>query len=189
LDAVIPETRPETPWGELLPAPLKAAALKTAVLQTEPVKMEDPGRRTWIEVSINGGWLMAYEDTKPVYVTLISAGRGGPPHGSRPTLDTGSTPTGRFTINGKFVTSTMVAPNQIVHSGVAWSQNFSGPYSIHSAYWHDDWGSPHSGGCINVSPLDGKWLFDFSEPQLPNGWHGVRWNPKLGPATTLLIRR
>jgi hypothetical protein len=46
-----------------------------------------------------------------------------------------------------------------------------------------------SGGCENVSPIDGKWLFYFTEPELPDGWHGVRWEPKLGPATTFVVHR
>jgi hypothetical protein len=43
---------------------------------------------------------------------------------------------------------------------------------------------------LNVSPIDGRWLFHhFTEPRLPEGWHGVRWLPALEPATTLIVRR
>ena len=34
-------------------------------------------RGTWIEASVNGGWLIAYENMTPVFTTLISPGRGG----------------------------------------------------------------------------------------------------------------
>ncbi len=173
-DAVVPKLREETPWG--------------APVNGEDATGKAPrGRGTWAEVSILGGWFLAYEGTKPVFVTLMSPGKGGPPHGKIPTLETASTPTGMFKITGKFVTSTMIAPNDLVHSAVPWAQNFSGPYAIHGAYWHNDWGQPKSGGCINLSPKDAKWMFEFSEPAVPDGWHGVRWIPGKEGSTSLII--
>jgi lipoprotein-anchoring transpeptidase ErfK/SrfK len=124
-----------------------------------------------------------------VFATLISAGRGGAPVAGRDPVETASTPTGRFKITGKFATATMVAPNEVVHSEVPWAQNFSGPHALHAAYWHDDWGELASGGCINLSPRDARWLSEFSEPRLPEGWHGVRWLPELEASTTLIVRR
>jgi hypothetical protein len=177
-DAVVPRLAATTPWGTALDAPPEAAA---------------PGRRgrsTWIEVSIFGGWLLAYEGQTPVFATLVSAGRGGAPQGQRDAVETASTPVGRFKITGKFATATMVSPTDLVHSDVPWAQNFSGPHALHAAYWHDGWGELRSGGCLNVSPADGRWLFqEFSEPRIPDGWHGVRWLPSLEPATSLIIRR
>jgi len=84
----------------------------------------------------------------------------------------------------------MVSPSDLVHSEVPWNQNFSGPYALHAAYWHDRWGELASGGCINVSPIDGRWLYEeFTEPRVPPGWHGVRWLPQLEPSTKLIIHR
>lgn len=174
--SVVPELREKTPWG--------------ARTDGSPYDGESPrGRQTWIDVSVLGGWLLAYEGIRPVFVTLMSPGRGGvPARGAKP-LATSATPTGRYKITGKFVTATMVAPNDLVHSAVPWAQNFSGPYALHGAYWHNDWGNKKSGGCVNVSPEDGKWLFDFTEPVIPDGWHGVRWLPKKEAATTFITRR
>jgi hypothetical protein len=175
-DAVVPEVRSETPWG-------------AATLQPDATDKTPPGRATWIEASIWGGWLVAYEGTKPVFTTLMSPGRGGPPHPDRDPVDTASTPTGFFQISGKFATSVMGEPTELIHADVPWAQNFSGPHAIHGAYWHDSWGELKSGGCINVSPIDGKWLFEFTEPTVPIGWHGVRWDPSKGPATGIIINR
>lgn len=172
-DASVPTPRPTTPWGAKV---------------GEPDTEDGPrGRRTWIQVGIRGGWLIAYEGTKPVFTTLISPGSGGPPHRGRPLLETASSPVGRFSINGKFATATMVAPHDLVHSDVPWTQNFSGPYALHGAYWHDDWGHPKSGGCINVSPIDGRFLYHWTEPVMPEGWHGMRWLPRLEPATAIIL--
>jgi hypothetical protein len=172
-DAVVPSPRDKTPWGASVGAKDETGLMR--------------GRRTWLQASIWGGWLIAYEGTRPVYVTLISPGRGGTPVPGKDPLETASTPTGRFPITGKFATATMVAPHEFVHSDVPWTQNFSGPHALHGAYWHDDWGRRKSAGCINVSPEDGRWLFAFTEPPLPEGWHGVRWLPSLEPATTFIV--
>lgn len=166
-DAVVPVAASHAPWGTAAPA----------------------GRGTWIEVSVNGGWLIAYEHLKPVFTTLISPGRGGAAKPDEDPIAEARTPLGVFPISGKFATATMEAPGNLIHSAVPWTQNFSGPHALHAAYWHDDWGNPKSGGCVNVSPLDGKKLFDWTEPQLPEGWHGVRWMPWRGPATVMVLHR
>lgn len=173
-DAVIPTPRGQTPWG----AP---------VFGEDKTGITPPGRATWIEASVWKGWLIAYEGTKPVFTTMISPGRGGTPVPDKDPLITASTPTGTFKISGKFATATMEAPNEFIHSDVPWTQNFSGPHAIHGAYWHDDWGNRKSAGCVNVSPKDGRWLFHFTEPVIPEGWHGLRWEPRREPATTFVV--
>jgi hypothetical protein len=175
-EAVIPELQPKTPWG----------ATVNAEDTTEPPQR---GRKTWIDVSVLGGWLIAYEGTRPVFVTLIAPGRGGIPERGKAALETSATPTGQFKITGKFVTSTMIAPNDLVHSAVPWAQNFSGPHALHGAYWHNEWGDKKSGGCINLSPQDSRFMFDWTEPKVPEDWFGVRWLPSSEAATTLLVRR
>jgi hypothetical protein len=174
-DAVLPSPRALTPWGARVGAEDHTGlAPKNA-------------RKSWIEVSVLGGWLLAYEGTRPVYATLISPGRGGIPQEGKDTLEIAATPVGTFPISGKLATVTMQAPGEYTHSDVPWTQNFQKPYAIHTAYWHNNWGNLQSGGCINVSPIDGRWLFEFSEPALPKGWHAVRWQPALGAPTLLVV--
>jgi hypothetical protein len=83
----------------------------------------------------------------------------------------------------------MVAPGDLIHSDVPFVQNIVKPYALHGAYWHENWGNPQSAGCINLAPVDAKWLFDFSEPEVPKGWHAVRWLPNDGPATIVILHR
>lgn len=175
-DAVVPEPRGHTPWGAEVGRP-------------DDTEHQPAGRQTWIEASVLGGYLIAYEGTRPVFVTLISPGRGGTPVPGKEPVETASTPTGRFNITGKFATANMESPAELIHSDVPWTQNFSGPHALHGAYWHDDWGKLKSGGCINVSPIDGKWLYEFTEPAVPPGWHAVRWEPRRSPSTTLIVHR
>lgn len=149
------------------------------------------GRQTWLDVSIMGGWLVAYEGLTPVYATLISPGRGGMPVEGRTLLSTASTPTGRFRVDGKFVTATMVSSTDenVVHTEVPYIQNFSGPHALHAAYWHDAWGDRKSGGCVNLSPIDARWLFGWTEPKVPDGWYGLRATSEFGAATEVVLHR
>lgn len=171
-DAVVPELAELTPWRAKVGAP-------------DTTGRAPRGRATWIEVSILGGWLIAYEGTFPRFSTMISAGHGGSAEEGRDPLENAATPTGTFSINGKFATATMESSSGLVHADVPWTQNFVGPYAVHAAYWHDDFGNLRSGGCVNVSPRDGKWLFDFTEPSLPAGWHGVRSG--AGASTAIVL--
>jgi hypothetical protein len=43
-----------------------------------------------------------------------------------------------------------------------------------------------SHGCVNLSPLDAKWVFFWSEPRLPRGWHGV-WATEQNRGTTVVV--
>lgn len=182
-DGVIPVSQERTPWGEPLSGQEETPESRAAKARAPK------GRATWIEVSIEGGWLLAYEGTRRVFATLISPGKGGVAKSDEDPLKRAATPTGVYPISGKFVTSTMEAPGDLIHSDVPFAQNLVGPYALHGAYWHDNWGNPQSGGCINLSPIDAKWLFDFTEPKLPPGWHGVRWIPSEGPATIVVLHR
>lgn len=128
--------------------------------------------RTWVNVSIGTQTLVAYEGTKPVYVTLVSTGAAGleDPH------TTTATKRGTFQIHAKHVTATMDG-NEPGHEfdlrDVPWVQYFTDGYALHAAYWHDDFGHPRSHGCVNLSPLDARWLFHFTAPAVPQSWHGV----------------
>lgn len=181
--SVIATQAEKTPWGTPLTEPLP-----TALVEGRAAATGAPPRHTWLDVSILGGFLVAYEGTRPVYATMISAGRGGRPTPGRDPLETASTPVGRFSVTGKFKTATMESSSTpIVHGDVPWTQNFSGPHAIHSAYWHDDWGNLKSAGCVNVAPIDGKWLFEFTEPSVPDGWHSVRHVSRYGGSTEVVI--
>ncbi|HSN98124.1 MAG TPA: L,D-transpeptidase, partial [Candidatus Nanopelagicales bacterium] len=157
------------------------------------VRPAEPGAppRKWIEISVLGGWFIAYEEMTPVFATMISPGRGGIPREGVPAIETAATPTGTFRVDGKFRTATMVSSTNdlVVHSEVQYVQNFSGPHALHGAYWHDGWGELKSGGCVNLSPIDAKQVFEWTDPPVPEGWHGMRAVPELGRSTVVKIHR
>jgi hypothetical protein len=127
----------------------------------------------WIDVSIAKQVLLAYDGTKPAYATLISSGEAGleDPETSK------STARGIFRIHTKHLTTTMSSKTvgeEFELKDIPYVQYFEEGYALHAAYWHDDFGTPRSHGCINLAPEDARWLFQWTEPQLPAGWHGVR---------------
>jgi hypothetical protein len=130
-----------------------------------------PGR-TWIHVSILKQSMVAYEGDTPVYVTLVSTGKDG--LGDPKT--THSTVRGQFLIHTKHVTATMDS-DEVGDSfdlrDVPYVQYFSEGFAFHAAYWHDTFGTPHSHGCVNISPSDSRWLFHWTDPPVPQAWHGA----------------
>ncbi|HTQ06987.1 MAG TPA: L,D-transpeptidase family protein [Polyangiaceae bacterium] len=130
------------------------------------------GDRTWIHVSVLDQTLVAYAGSRPVYATLVSTGKDG--MGDPET--THSTPRGEFMIHTKHVSATMSGDeigDEFDLRDVPYVEYFTQGFAFHAAYWHDAFGAPHSHGCVNLSPLDARFLFHFTEPAVPQGWHGA----------------
>ncbi|HEY8040846.1 MAG TPA: L,D-transpeptidase [Polyangiaceae bacterium] len=142
----------------------------------------------WIDVSITFQSLVLYEGEKPVYATLVSTGVDG--MGDPKT--TRSTVRGEFRIGFKHVTTTMDADDPENHfelRDVPWVEYFEGSYALHAAYWHDDFGRPRSHGCVNMSPVDARRVFFWTDPPLPEGWHAVKAGNTMGQGTWVRVRR
>ncbi len=127
---------------------------------------ETKGTGKWIHVRVNRGTLTLYEGPKPVFTTLMSPGKED------------ATPYGRYFVESKHHFSTMSTedgePKRSWIADVPWTVYFKRPYAIHASYWHEDFGERKSGGCVNLSPLDAKRVFDWIEPDLPAGWDTVQ---------------
>lgn len=120
----------------------------------------------WIHIDLERQVLVAYEGDGPVFATLVSTGRPGY-----------ETPTGTFRIQSKHVSTTMDDPNAGAEAysieDVPWTMYFENSYALHGAFWHDRFGWVRSHGCVNLAPVDARWIFNWSEPDLPPGWHGL----------------
>jgi len=173
----------------------------------------DQGKK-WIDVSLQQQTLVLYEGKDPRYATLISSGRdrlGDPKTQS-------ATPRGHFEIASKHITVSMDSNEVSTLAGgtsteraatlgdreqagtdrdattfelrdVPWTQYFDSGFAIHGAYWHDMFGVPFSHGGIDLSPIDARVAFAWTEPQIPQGWHGLYTTSELGRGTAVVIRR
>jgi lipoprotein-anchoring transpeptidase ErfK/SrfK len=71
---------------------------------------------------------------------------------------------------------------------VPWIQYFASGYALHGAYWHDVFGIPRSHGCINLAPIDARVVFNWTDPPVPEGWHGINVGSDMGEGTSVIVR-
>jgi hypothetical protein len=120
----------------------------------------------WLDVDLDEQVLIAYEGDVPVYATMISGGRGR------------STPTAIHRIAKKIARTRLKAPDVAFGTwdmpDVPFSMRFRKYYAVHGVYWHDGFGKPRSQGCVNLSPRDARFVFEWSNPQVPAGWIDAR---------------
>jgi hypothetical protein len=114
----------------------------------DPGDLASEGR--WIDVDLGDQMLTAYEGSDPVMRFLVSTGTA-----SHPTV------TGQFRIWVKLESTRMKGPGYDLKD-VPYTMYFYEGYGLHGAYWHNNFGTPMSHGCVNLSPSDSAWLFNFA---------------------------
>ena len=113
-----------------------------------------PGGR-WIEVDISDQSLTAWDGDRIFMQTQISSGRAETP-----------TVAGVFSVERKLERQRMVGPGYDLPN-VTSVMYFFLNYAIHAAYWHDDFGSVASHGCVNMRVDEAATLFDWAEVGTP----------------------
>ncbi|NUP12439.1 MAG: L,D-transpeptidase [Polyangiaceae bacterium] len=149
----------------------------------------------WIEAKIVPGTMTAYVGMKPVMSTIFSPGKGGPPvpgykfpedHSKYAT-----TAIGNFPLEWKERVATMSnekgEPKVLWFTDVPNQQYLKAPLAMHVAYWHEDFGKRKSAECLNVSPVDGEWLFGWTLPNLPDGWNAIGAGQGNGESTPVYV--
>jgi hypothetical protein len=109
----------------------------------------------WIDVDISTQSLVAYEGDKSVFQTLISSGLSNYP-----------TVLGTFRIWLRYESQTMDGSRlgyDYYLENVPFVQYFYEDYALHGTYWHSNFGTPMSHGCVNLSNTDSEWLYNFAD--------------------------
>jgi hypothetical protein len=150
-----------------------------------PPKGLSPGEK-WIDVNVSTQSLIAYEGDRPVYATIVSTGR----HNDVDKAKDHRTVLGEFRIREKHIAATMeddgASDGPYSIQDVPWIMYFEGSYALHGAFWHSMFGRERSHGCVNMTPHDAKYIFGWSLPSLPQGWHGMR-STKDQPGTRVIV--
>ena len=128
----------------------------------------------WIDVDVSTQTLVAYEGEVEVLRTIVSTGAPQTP-----------TVIGRFRIFHKLLSQTMRGIDY-EQPNVPYVMYFYGAYSLHGTYWHNDFGQARSHGCVNLRIADAKWLFEWTDPQLPPGATEM-WDTHSGTGTLVVI--
>jgi lipoprotein-anchoring transpeptidase ErfK/SrfK len=142
-----------------------ATATPTATPTPEPTFVSDrayiqrplgvAANERWIDINLTTQTLTAYEGDEPVFSTLISSGRH-----THPTV------TGQFRVWYRTRSQTMdgrrLGYNYYLEN-VPYVMYFYRDYAIHGTYWHNNFGTPMSHGCVNMKTEEAEWLFNWSQ--------------------------
>jgi LysM repeat protein len=108
------------------------------------------GGGKWIDIDLSSQTLRAYQGNTVVRSMIVSTGIARYP-----------TPTGRFAVYSKYASIAMSGPGYYL-PGVPHSMFFYKGYAIHGTYWHNNFGTPMSHGCINLTRADAAWLYSWT---------------------------
>ena len=144
---------PDTPTGDDLtnvplptPASTSVAASET---ETVPQVAVSAGER-WIDVNLTQQMTYAYQGNTVVNSFLVSTGTWQYP-----------TVTGQYHIYVKLRYTDMAGPGYYLPN-VPFTMYFYQGYGLHGTYWHHNFGTPMSHGCVNLSIPDSEWLYNWA---------------------------
>jgi lipoprotein-anchoring transpeptidase ErfK/SrfK len=115
----------------------------------EPGYTGNPSER-WIDVNLTQQRVYAYVGNKVVNNFLVSTGTWQHP-----------TVTGRYRIYIKLLSTTMKGPGYYLPK-VPYTMYFYEGYGLHGTYWHHNFGTPMSHGCVNLQTEDARWLYGWA---------------------------
>ncbi len=104
----------------------------------------------WIDVNLSQQMVYAYEGDTVVNSFLVSTGTW-----MHPTL------TGQYHVYVKLRYTDMAGPDYYLPN-VPFTMYFYKGYGLHGTYWHHNFGTPMSHGCVNLSIPDAEWLYNFA---------------------------
>jgi len=107
------------------------------------------GKR-WIDVNLSEQRVYAYEGDIIVNAFIVSTGTSRTP-----------TVTGKYKIWIKLKSTTMSGPGYYL-TNVPYTMYFYKGYGLHGTYWHNNFGTPMSHGCVNLSIPDAQWLYNWA---------------------------
>ena len=142
-------TATDTPSPTLTPLPTDTP-YPTDVPE-EYVPPSHSGGDRWIDVDLSAQMVYAFEGDQIVASFLVSTGTW-----LHPTI------TGQFHIYVKYVYADMAGPGYYLPN-VPYVMYFYSGYGLHGTYWHNNFGTPMSHGCINLSIPDSEWLFNWAD--------------------------
>lgn len=122
----------------------------------------------WIEINLYEQTLAVYDRSQLVFATLIASG-----------VDYYWTRPGLFPIYKMLESTPMSGSFELDRSDfyyledVPWTLYYDEARAMHGAYWRARLGFPQSHGCVNMSPGDAQWLFNWAQE---GDWVYV-WDP------------
>ncbi len=128
------------------------------VVSVNPTRPEGVNADRWIEINLEQQVILAYEDGRLVFAASVATGR-----------DPFFTQPGVFQIYEKKELETMQGAFEADRADfyylqdVPWTMYYDQKRAIHATYWPFGYGYPQSHGCVNLSPGDAQWLFQWAD--------------------------
>jgi lipoprotein-anchoring transpeptidase ErfK/SrfK len=104
----------------------------------------------WIDVDLTNQSVYAYEGDVVVNSFIVSTGTWLTP-----------TVTGQYKIYVKIRSGSMHGPGYFLPD-VPYIMYFYKGYGLHGTYWHNNFGTPMSHGCVNLRTDEAAWLFNWA---------------------------
>ncbi len=139
--SMVLEVVPDTPTSEYV-APTNSAP-------SDQYASSGNGER-WIDVDLSNQRVYAYEGDVIVNSFIVSTGTWLTP-----------TVTGKYNIYVKIRSGSMHGPGYFLPD-VPYIMYFYKGYGLHGTYWHNNFGTPMSHGCVNLRTDDAAWLFNWA---------------------------
>jgi lipoprotein-anchoring transpeptidase ErfK/SrfK len=108
------------------------------------------GGARWIDVDLTNQTVYAYEGDTVVNSFVVSTGTWLTP-----------TVTGKYKIYVKIRSGNMSGPGYFLPD-VPYIMYFHKGYGLHGTYWHTNFGTPMSHGCVNLRTDEAGWLFNWA---------------------------
>lgn len=124
---------------------------KPARDKNKPIQL--PGvdsNERWFDLDLSKQRLYAYQGKKMVKSFVVSTGTWLTP-----------TVTGRYRIYVKYRYTDMAGPGYYLPN-VPFTMYFYKGYGIHGTYWHNNFGTPMSHGCVNLRTSDAQWAYKWA---------------------------
>jgi len=112
------------------------------------------GGERWVEVNLTQQMVYAWEGDTLAASFVVSTGTWQYP-----------TVTGTYRVYARFKYTDMSGPGYYLPD-VPNTMYFYEGYALHGTYWHSNFGTPMSHGCVNLSIPDSEWLFNWAPSNL-----------------------
>ena len=149
-------TMTPTPTPTFTPTPTPVPTFVSGLSNARPAERPagvGPNER-WIDVNLTAQRLVAYEGDTPVFESPVSSGTYNYP-----------TVTGQFRIWLRFQSQTMDGRRlgyDYYLPNVPYVMYFYQDYALHGTYWHNNFGTPMSHGCVNLPTPAAEWIYNWS---------------------------
>jgi hypothetical protein len=144
-------------WAKIGPEAW-VAAKDVAAVTPDTKRPEGVESDRWISINLFEQTLAVYEQGRLVFATMVTTGLPG-----------WWTQPGTFQVYSRLERDDMSGAFEADRSDyyllqdVPWVMYYDRARALHGAYWRTSYGYPGSHGCVNMSPTDAHWLFNWAQ--------------------------